>query len=126
MPGRPICAHFGVCGGCETQHIAYPDQLRGKREYLARLLDPLLPAGTSVVEAVVPMPVGPDGMPRHFRHKAAFAFAPADGRGRGLVIGHFAAGSRRVVPIHECPVHSERANQLAFSLRDRLDRKSVV
>jgi 23S rRNA (uracil1939-C5)-methyltransferase len=120
MSGRPICAHFGVCGGCETQHVAYSDQLRGKREDIARLLAPLVPAGSSVVEAVVPMPVGPDGMPRHFRHKAAFAFAPADGRGRGLVMGHYAAGSRRVVPIRECPVHSERANQLAFSLRDRL------
>lgn len=125
MTVRPICAHFGDCGGCETQHVAYADQLRGKREHVARLLSPLVPAGPSVVEAVVPMPVGPDGMPRHFRHKAAFAFAPADGRGRGLVIGHFAAGSRRVVPIHECPVHSERANQLAFSLRDRLANAGV-
>jgi 23S rRNA (uracil1939-C5)-methyltransferase len=125
MSGRPICAHFGDCGGCETQHVAYADQLRGKREYVARLLAPLVPAVSSIVEAVVPMPVGPDGMPRHFRHKAAFAFAPADGRGRGLVMGHFAAGSRRVVPIHECPVHSERANQLAFSLCDRLARAGI-
>lgn len=125
MSERPICVHFGVCGGCETQHLAYADQLRGKREHVARLLAPLLSSGSSVVEAVVPMPVGPDGMPRHFRHKAAFAFAPADGRGRGLVMGHFAAGSRRVVPIDECPVHSERANQLAFSLGDRLARAGI-
>jgi 23S rRNA (uracil1939-C5)-methyltransferase len=125
MSGRPICAHFGDCGGCETQHVAYADQHRGKREYVARLLAPLVAAVSSIVEAVVPMPVGPDGMPRHFRHKAAFAFAPADGRGRGLVMGHFAAGSRRVVPIHECPVHSERANQLAFSLCDRLARAGI-
>lgn len=124
MSGRPICAHFGVCGGCETQHVAYVDQLRGKREYVARLVAPLVPAG-SVVEAVVPMPIGPDGMPRRFRHKAAFAFAAADSRGRGLVMGHFAAGSRRVVPIHECPVHSERANRLAFSLRDRLAKAGL-
>ena len=125
MSGRPICAHFGVCGGCGTQHVAYADQLRGKREYVTRLLAPLVSPGSTVVEAVVPMPVGPDGMPRHFRHKAAFAFAPADGRGGGLVMGHFAAGSRRVVPVRECPVHSQRANQLAFSLRDRLARAGI-
>lgn len=125
MSGRPICAHFGVCGGCGTQHVAYADQLRGKREYVTRLLAPLVSPGSTVVGAVVPMPVGPDGMPRHFRHKAAFAFAPADGRGGGLVMGHFAAGSRRVVPVRECPVHSQRANQLAFSLRDRLARAGI-
>ena len=119
MSSRPICAHFGECGGCETQHLDYAEQLRRKREHVLGLL---APAGTaaSAVEAVVPMPVGPDGMPRHFRHKAAFAFAPADSRGRGLVMGHFAVGSRRVVPVQECPVHSARANRLAFSLRDRL------
>ena len=124
MTGRPICAHFGECGGCETQHLDYAEQRRRKREHVLGLLAPAL-RSESVVAEVVPMPAGADGMPRHFRHKAAFAFAPADGRGRGLVMGHFAAGSRRVVPVHECPVQSARANRLAFSLRDRLAKAGI-
>ena len=119
-----MCRHFGVCGGCQTQHLAYAEQLRAKREYVERLIGRVT-SGRPPVEPVVGMPAGPDGMPRRFRHKAAFVFAPADRAGRGLVMGHFAAGSRRVVPIAECPVHSDRANRLAFALRDRLARAGI-
>lgn len=119
-----MCRHFPECGGCQTQHLAYADQLRAKHEHVERLIRAVT-SGRPPVEPVVGMPSEPDGMPRHFRHKAAFVFAPADRSGRGLVMGHYAAGSRRVVPIEECPVHSERANRLAFALRDRLARAGV-
>jgi 23S rRNA (uracil1939-C5)-methyltransferase len=35
-------------------------------------------------------------------------------------MGHFGAGSTRIVPVNECPVHSARANRIAFALRDLL------
>jgi 23S rRNA (uracil1939-C5)-methyltransferase len=119
-----ICRHFGVCGGCQTQHLAYGDQLRIKRAGLERLLGRAMP-GRPPVEPVVPMPAGPDGMPWRFRHKAAFVFAPANRSGRGLHMGHYAAGSRRVVAIDECPVQSDRANRMAFALRVRLLRAGI-
>lgn len=40
-------------------------------------------------------------------------------------MGHYAAGTRRVVPITECPVHSPRANRLAFALLSRLKRFDI-
>jgi 23S rRNA (uracil1939-C5)-methyltransferase len=40
-------------------------------------------------------------------------------------MGHFAAGSKQIVPIDECPVHSARANRIAFALRDRLARAGI-
>ena len=99
-----ICRHFGVCGGCQTQDVPYPEQLRAQaaRGAGAALA---LPRDFSAprVEPVIGMPAGDDGMPRHFRHKAAFVFAPKDARGRGLVMGHYAFRSRRVVPVVECP-----------------------
>ena len=64
-------------------------------------------------------------MPWSFRHKAAFVFGHGPGTPRTLVMGHYAAGSRRIVPVQACPVHSDRANQLAFALRDHLARAGV-
>ncbi len=120
-----ICRHFGVCGGCQTQDVPYPEQLSRKRRWLDDLLRKAVGRRAPYVEPVIAMPVDATGTPSHFRHKAAFVFGPADAQGRGLVMGHYALKSRRVVPVDECPVHSSRANQLAFALRDHLARAHV-
>ena len=121
-----ICKHFGVCGGCQSQDVPYPEQLARKRRAVQELLWHAAGLQRPAVEPVIGMPAGEDGMPRHFRHKAAFVFAPKDARGRGLVMGHYAFRSRRVVPVVECPVQSGRANALAFALRDHLSRAQVT
>ncbi len=121
----PRCRHAGRCGGCPWQHVAYPDQLARKREEVDRLLRRHLRALPDVLP-VLAMPVGDDGMPWHFRHKAAFAFGRAGRDGRGLVMGHFAAGGREIVPVEECPVHGARANRIAFRLRDELAKARVT
>jgi 23S rRNA (uracil1939-C5)-methyltransferase len=112
-----ICRHFGTCGGCQTQDVPYATQLARKREHLIELfgdsVDPTL------IESVRGMPVGDDGQPWRFRHKAAFVFG-RDAGGRSLVMGHYARGTRAIVPVSECPVHADRANRIAFALRDRL------
>jgi 23S rRNA (uracil1939-C5)-methyltransferase len=41
-------------------------------------------------------------------------------------MGHYAAGSKGIVPVDECPVHSARANRIAFALRDRLARAGIA
>ena len=60
-----------------------------------------------------------------FRHKVAFVFASSGTSGSRLVMGHYQAHSRRVVPVQECPVHSDLGNRLAFALRDRLAASRV-
>jgi 23S rRNA (uracil1939-C5)-methyltransferase len=65
-----------------------------------------------------------DYLPRGFRQKVAFVFGTGPG-GRGEVMGHYARGSKAVVPITECPVHSDRGNRLAFALRDHLIHAGV-
>src|SRR5262249_44029361 len=106
------CRHFGICGGCSVPGVPYAEQLRRKRGRLAALLRLHVP------------PLVPSPREDAFRQKAAFAFGSAP-RG-GLVMGHYAAGSTRIVPIDECPVHSARANRIAFALRDRLAAAGVT
>jgi len=105
------CKHFGVCGGCTLPGVPYPAQLERKRSELSRLLRVDVP------------PLIPSPSESGFRSKVAFVFVV---RGRGLVMGHYAAGSQRVVPIDECPVHHERGNRIAFALRDHLARVSAI
>jgi len=74
------------------------------------------------VEPVIGMAPDATGWPWRFRHKASFVFGEDRGR---LTIGHYAARSNTVVPIIECPVHSDRANRIAFALHDHLARARI-
>ena len=42
------------------------------------------------------------------------------------VMGHYALGSQRIIPIEECPVHHARGNRIAFALRDHLLRVRAI
>lgn len=106
-----ICKHLGTCGGCSLA-MPYDEQLERKRVRLANLVGLDVP------------PLVPSPKESGFRQKAAFVFGSPQ-RGRGLLMGHYAAGSNRLVPVDECPVHSPRANRIAFALRDRLVRANV-
>jgi 23S rRNA (uracil1939-C5)-methyltransferase len=107
------CKHFGVCGGCTLPGVPYAEQLAKKRSDLSRLLGIGVP------------PLIPSPKDAGFRSKVAFVFA-AEPRGRGLIMGHYALGSQRVIPVDECPVHHERGNRIAFALRDHLARVSAI
>jgi 23S rRNA (uracil1939-C5)-methyltransferase len=116
----PRCAHFGVCGGCAWQHIAYPEQLRLKTEIVGRLVHTAVPGAPAPLPMIAATPVED---PWHYRQKAHFVFRPpspggfgAPGSAAGLIMGHYARGSRRVMAVEECPVHDERGNAIAFGL----------
>jgi len=123
----PACRHFGwsatpgtgACGGCSWQHIAYPEQLRLK----TAIVDGLVRAAVRDAPRTRPMlPGTPIGQPWGYRNKVHFVFG--DERSGGpreqprLTMGHYARGSRRVIPVVECPVHDERGNAFAFAARD--------
>jgi 23S rRNA (uracil1939-C5)-methyltransferase len=152
----PRCPHFGPCGGCAWQHIAYPEQLRLKTALVERLVRERVREAPRVRPTLSPhadesrgASRGPhadtaDATPWGYRQKVHFVFAN-QGSGSGvrgsyraqrsnaarrsgspaLIMGHYARGSRRVVPVRECPVHDERGNALAFHLASALDRAGV-
>lgn len=62
-----ICPHFGICGGCEYQNIAYETQLEKKEENISELLKGLITS---------PIPVQPSPEIWHYRNKIDPVFSP--------------------------------------------------
>ncbi len=92
---EPRCQHFGVCGGCRWQQLAYTEQLKIKQAQVEALFCHLLDPG------VVFHPILACDPPWHYRNKMEFSFS-SDATGRqflGLIID----GSRgKVLNITEC------------------------
>jgi 23S rRNA (uracil1939-C5)-methyltransferase len=65
----PRCDHFGDCGGCKLQHLAYSAQLVEKERRLHALLDPMLQEHRAEWQPILP---SPDEY--HFRNKLEFSF----------------------------------------------------
>ncbi len=88
---QPRCAHFGECGGCHYQHLAYEEQLLIKqaivKEQFARVGG--MPGAT--VEAVIPC-----DNPWNYRNSMQLHLDP---QGRP---GFHRSGSHTVMPVEEC------------------------
>ncbi|MBI3880393.1 MAG: class I SAM-dependent RNA methyltransferase [Verrucomicrobia bacterium] len=53
---EPQCKHYGACGGCQYQHIAYGEQLRFKQKQIADLFQRVGGFAQTVIDAAVPCP----------------------------------------------------------------------
>lgn len=52
----PLCPHFGACGGCQYQHVAYSAQLRIKHKQVADLFQRIGGLAPDLLAPVVPCP----------------------------------------------------------------------
>ena len=53
---EPACAHFGACGGCQYQHMAYAAQVRVKHKQVVDLFQRIGGFPPEVVAPVIPCP----------------------------------------------------------------------
>jgi 23S rRNA (uracil1939-C5)-methyltransferase len=128
-PGRrePRCPHFGLCGGCATQHADERTQMAAKQRWLEDCLERI---GRVRPETLMPIGYGPEWGYRHrarlsVRHVAA----------RGAMVGFRERRSTHVADMRECPVLPEKLSLLipplrglvaSLSIRERLPQIEVA
>jgi 23S rRNA (uracil1939-C5)-methyltransferase len=105
----PPCPHFGRCGGCQWQHLAYPAQLAWKR----RVLEELLRRVGKLQAVEVREPLAPAG-PWEYRARAQFKVAR---RGHPC-LGFHQRDTHTVVDIGRCPLLSPALNAVLRTLRE--------
>jgi len=110
-PGRqdPPCPHFGVCGGCQWQHLEYAQQLEFKRRILEDTLHHHL-AETKALEirmTASPQPLG-------YRTRARIQVEGAD---PGARVGFFRLQSHRIEDVKSCPLFHPALNRALEQVR---------
>jgi 23S rRNA (uracil1939-C5)-methyltransferase len=118
-PGRrvPRCPHFGVCGGCATQHADLATQMAAKQD---GLLQNLARIGRVEPERVLPMIAGEEW---GYRHRARLSVRHV--QKKGVMVGFRERRSTYVTDMHECPVLPERISALIDPLRALIGQLSV-
>jgi 23S rRNA (uracil1939-C5)-methyltransferase len=97
------CPHYGECGGCNLQHMAYEEQVRCK----AGILEANLKKIAGIVRAEpVPVLASP---PWRYRSKVELHVGDSGS-------GFFGKKSQRIVPIRQCLLVSEAAERFITEL----------
>jgi len=97
------CPYFGVCGGCNYQHIPYELQLHYKAEILRETLARL---GRLHWDG----PIVPHASPPFaYRNRVQWKIGLDETGARE--IGYFQAGSQKLCAIRQCPIASPRLNE---------------
>jgi 23S rRNA (uracil1939-C5)-methyltransferase len=96
---QALCPVFGICGGCQFQHIRYEAQLEWKRSVVQRLLHDTGGFDNPPVLETVPC-----DDPWHYRNHMRFSV------NRSGQPGLTARGTQRVLPLASCPIAHEQIN----------------
>ena len=99
------CRHYGVCGGCHYQHMAYEEQLTLKRELIVELFTRTGRFENPAVNAVIPSPEE-----WQYRNSLQFHLSP------GGKPGFHQNRSNEVVEITECHLGVPAIEQLRTAL----------
>lgn len=112
---EPRCPHFGRCGGCTLQHVAYDAQLRAKERALRSALSRVGKLELTAIELEPSFAAAPYGQ----RSRARLHVAPARGRPS---VGFYARRSSVIVDVTECPVLTPALQSAIALVRAKLRR----
>ena len=98
---NPACPHFGKCGGCTYQTVAYEEQLKIKSAQVEKLLSEVV-SGELPFEGIIGSPVTEE-----YRNKMEFSFGDEYKDGP-LALGlHKRNSMYDIVPVTECKIIDE-------------------
>jgi 23S rRNA (uracil1939-C5)-methyltransferase len=110
---HPGCPVYGVCGGCQLQHLGRETQLESKARAVVDAFERI--AGRPLLEPLVCESVAD---PWHYRRKATFTWRRAPS---AFTLGfHAAENPSAIVDIDACPIFTETGNVALAKLRDAL------
>jgi len=113
----PACPHFGICGGCATQHADERTQMAAKQRWLEDCLERI---GKVKAESMLPVVYGPEW---GYRHRARLSVRHV--ASRGAMVGFRERRSTYVADMRECRVLPEQVSRLIPHLRSLVGNLSI-
>ena len=114
----PVCPLFSECGGCQYQHLAYPQQLEWKTRQVKELFHHMADMEVEVEKAI------PSPRPYHYRSKITPHYKkPRDGQIGS--IGFLRPGRRQaIIDVPQCPLATDEINRTLPPLREDIRKQA--
>lgn len=113
---EPTCELYGVCGGCQLQHITYEGQLSLKTQKVKDVIERIGHQNPDLVKPAL----GPKE-PWAYRNKMQM---PVGGARGDIQMGFYAMGSHDIVQGTNCPIQDDGNNtiaQVCYDIAKELD-----
>jgi 23S rRNA (uracil1939-C5)-methyltransferase len=129
---KPVCKHFGVCGGCKWQHLPYHLQLQYKEK---QVRDNLLRIGKVDIQHINPI-IGSENI-FNYRNKLEYTFSDKrwltreeinsdnDFENKDALGFHIPGLFDKVLDITECHLQPAPSNAIRDAVRRYAHRKSL-
>ncbi|HVC10795.1 MAG TPA: 23S rRNA (uracil(1939)-C(5))-methyltransferase RlmD [Burkholderiales bacterium] len=114
----PRCPHFGVCGGCATQHADARTQMAAKQRGLE---DSLQRIGKVTAETLLPIIYGEEW---GYRHRARLTVRRVAKKG-GVLVGFHERRSSYIADMTRCEILPQRIARLIPGLRALVETLSI-
>jgi 23S rRNA (uracil1939-C5)-methyltransferase len=108
----PTCPHFGICGGCDLQHMSYQEELRFKLERVNNAFRRIGGLEFQLTEII------PADKIESYRNKGIYAV------GTGCT-GFFRSRTHEIIPIQRCIIQPEVFDRAANALRQFMVRYNI-
>ena len=111
----PFCPYYGICGGCDFQHVDYQEGVNIKQGIILENLERIGHLDTSSFTILPPI----TGSPVNYRRRVKFSVNQKRG-----TIGFLSRGTHDVVDITHCPLLTYGVDELLNNKRDVLWNKA--
>jgi len=120
---EPFCSHFGLCGGCSWQHLAYEHQLFYKQKQVADHFTRIGKVDIPEIEPIIPSPET-----QYYRNKLEYTFSnrrwltdddmkalqPPAGEALGFHVPYVFS---KVIDIQHCYLQKDPSNAIRSAVR---------
>lgn len=117
---KPFCRHYGVCGGCNLQHLGHEAQIEAKQATLSQLMKKFASADLAQDAPVVSKPLA-------YRRRARLSVKVS--KQGELEMGFRQRSANDIVTVTDCPVLNAELNALLpgiYSLLDGLRGRRII
>lgn len=118
MRVKPICQHYGICGGCNLQHLQHEAQIDLKQKTVLEQL--------KHIAKVIPQEIMPPilGTSIHYRGKARLSVKHVAKKNKVLVGFHEKKG-RFVADLSTCPILNQKFSNILDELSSLIAKLSI-